>query len=77
MRPSIEITQLFLHFLLDKWLAACPHGSSVAMQLQGLLLAVCTFNFLDYCISTEIKTSWVLHDNRFLKKKSKNKYIAV
>lgn len=77
MCPSIEITQLFLHLLLDKWLAACPHGSSVAMQIQGLLLVVCTLT--SWTTVSLLKSrhlgSYMITD--FLKKQSKNKYIAV
>lgn len=59
----------------------------VHVALSGLLLCLykykmcslwCVLWLLNYCISNEIKTSWVLCDNIFLKKKKvKNIYIAV
>lgn len=53
-------------------MVACPRGSfkiaSVSMQIQGCVACGVYFGFLSYHISNEIKMSWVLCDNRFLKK---------
>lgn len=61
-------------FALVIWqvMAACPCGSfriaSVSMQIQGCVTCSVYFGFLNYHISNEIRMSWVLCDNRFLKK---------
>ena len=45
----------------------------MSMQIQGCVACGVYFGFLNDCISNEIKISWVLCDNRSLKKKKVKK----